>query len=75
MMLGQPTTAVERAEEQACLEHQWQRALWRNRAIVLEVRHAVLDGATFDAACLRAARAHKLGRGGASYVRGLCAPA
>ncbi len=74
MMLGQPTTAAERAEEEARLERRSRDRLWRDRAIVLEVRHAILDGATFDAACLRAARAHKLGRGGTSYVRELCAP-
>ncbi len=74
MMLGQPTTAAERAEEQAHLERQQRAREARNAAIVREVAQAVIDGATFDAACLRAARAHKLGRGGASYVRDLCAP-
>lgn len=69
MFLGQPTTAAEFAAEQRALAARAAAREARNARIVAEVRANVARGADIGAECLRAARAYKLGKGGARVVR------
>lgn len=71
MRLGQPETAAERAAEQREMEARSAARAKRNARIVAEIRMALEAGDSMDAACLRAARTYKLGKGGTQYVRAL----
>lgn len=71
MFLGQPDTPAEYAAEQRQLAAQSAAREARNARVVAEVQAAVARGESIDAACLRAARTYKLGKGGARYARSL----
>ncbi len=71
MFLGQPETQAERDAEQRALGRLQLVREHRNARVRDDIRADLAFGHTLDDACLRAARKHKLGRGGAAYARDL----
>ncbi len=69
MMLGQPTTDAERADEQRQLARRSAAREARLARAIAEYVAVVESGVDARTASIRLAQVHKLGKGGAAWLR------